>query len=428
MKSMINHPLRCLIVDDNPDDRTLTRRALSNEFPHLEAEEITEAQALEQALEAGNFDLVVTDYRIGWTDGLQVLRAVKSRYPEHPVVMFTNTGTEETAVEAMKSGLDDYVIKSPKHFIRLPIAVRAAWERAEARRQSALMEVRLQGLLNRVNVGVFRCTLEGILLECNPAFLRLLNIADAEQIKGTDFYTRYFPTQDRQELLNRLRQSGMPVERDAEVRRDDNSLIWVTLNETVGQVDGNAIIDGLMEDATARRRAQEVTAWQRDFVKEVLFSVTEGRLNLCDSASDLPVRLLPASEPIELTRPTLRHLRHAARRAASAQGHPPERCHDLETAVGEAAMNAVVHAGTGRGGVCADESGLVQVWIEDAGAGIDVGRLHRATLEKGFTTAGSLGHGFWMILNVVDRVWLLTGPEGTTVVLEQERVAPEPPW
>jgi hypothetical protein len=49
-------------------------------------------------------------------------------------------------------------------------------------------------------------------------------------------------------------------------------------------------------------------------------------------------------------------------------------------------------------------------------------------LERGFTTAGSLGHGFWLMLNTVDRVWLLTGPTGTTLVMEQSASPPLPAW
>ena len=70
----------------------------------------------------------------------------------------------------------------------------------------------------------------------------------------------------------------------------------------------------------------------------------------------------------------------------------------------------------------------VQVWIEDCGKGIDMNNLPRATLERGWTTAGSLGHGFWLMLQTIDHVYLLTGPTGTTVVLEQDKVAPIPAW
>ncbi|MBI4642100.1 MAG: response regulator [Candidatus Tectomicrobia bacterium] len=124
----MNTPLRLLLLDDNPDDRALVMRELRREFPDLQAEQITEAKGFAQALEVGNFDLVITDYQLRWTDGLTVLHAVKARWPDCPVIMFTGTNGEEIAVEAMKAGLNDYILKSPKHFARLSAAVQLALE------------------------------------------------------------------------------------------------------------------------------------------------------------------------------------------------------------------------------------------------------------------------------------------------------------
>lgn len=104
--------LRILLIDDSPDDRLLAIRELNRAFDDLIIEEIAEAPVYELAIAAGSFDLVVTDYKLRWNDGISVLRAIKARYPTIPVVMFTNSGDEEVAVEAMKAGLDDYVMKS----------------------------------------------------------------------------------------------------------------------------------------------------------------------------------------------------------------------------------------------------------------------------------------------------------------------------
>ena len=90
-------------------------------------------------------------------------------------------------------------------------------------------------------------------------------------------------------------------------------------------------------------------------------------------------------------------------------------------------MNAVVHAGGGTGSVSVKDSDTVQVRVEDHGHGIAVESLPRATLEKGFTTAGTMGYGFKLMLEAVDRVWLQTGTDGTTVVMEQDRLA-RPEW
>jgi signal transduction histidine kinase len=142
----MSQTLRILLIDDNPDDRLLAARQLSRAFSDLQIQEIGEINALNQALEVGGFDVVVTDYQLLWSDGLTVLRAVKERYPDCPVVMFTNTGSEEIAVEAMKAGLSDYVLKLPKYYSRLPAAVQLALERAETQRRSARLEAHRQAL------------------------------------------------------------------------------------------------------------------------------------------------------------------------------------------------------------------------------------------------------------------------------------------
>ena len=125
--------LRLLLIDDNPDDRTLVLRALRKEFPRLEAAEILDEVGLQRALLTTTFDLAVTDYQLNWSTGLALLPLLKERCPGCPIIMFTATGTEEIAVEAMKRGLDDYVIKTPRHFVRLAAAARSALEKAAER-------------------------------------------------------------------------------------------------------------------------------------------------------------------------------------------------------------------------------------------------------------------------------------------------------
>ena len=183
----------------------------------------------------------------------------------------------------------------------------------------------------------------------------------------------------------------------------------------------------LME--THARTVEEMARKQRIFLREVLSSLSEGRLQLCDSREDLPTALPPFSESVPLTTPTLRILRRHVMAYGAESDWPLERRQDFETAVGEAAMNAVVHGKNAVGRVHIDRSaGKAQVWISDEGVGISESSIHRATLEKGFTTAGTLGHGFWIMLKTADRIYLLTGPTGTTVVLEQGKHPPEPEW
>lgn len=185
------------------------------------------------------------------------------------------------------------------------------------------------------------------------------------------------------------------------------------------------------ELAEANAALHQLAGWQRGFLRDVLASVTEGKLRLCDTEDDLPPRHGSLwGTPLYLHADTgLSALRRRATEAAEAADFPPERIADFVTAVNEAGMNAIVHAGAGTVHVALDtNTGLVQVWVEDTGSGITMENLPRATLARGFTTAGTLGHGLKLMLQTTDRLWLLTGPTGTNVVLEQDRTPPPPLW
>ena len=106
-------PVRLLLIDDSPNDRLLALRKLKQEFSDLQPQEVCDAEGFTQALKENSFDIVITDYQLRWTTGLEVLDTIKQHRPDCPVVMFTATGSEEIAVTAMKAGLDDYVIKTP---------------------------------------------------------------------------------------------------------------------------------------------------------------------------------------------------------------------------------------------------------------------------------------------------------------------------
>lgn len=173
---------------------------------------------------------------------------------------------------------------------------------------------------------------------------------------------------------------------------------------------------------------QEAAERQRQFLHDVLLSVTDGCLHLCDGPEDLPTPLTPFGDPLPVMRDgSLGDLRSRVREAAQAAGLSAERAYDLVTAVGEASMNAVVHAGAGIGQISMAD-GKVQMRMEDQGEGITFENLPKATLSRGFSTKESLGHGFKMMLQTVDRIFLLTGVGGTTIVLEQNRQAALPSW
>ena len=182
----MNQAPSILLIDDNELIRELARDLLRQEFPDSQIRTVDGLDSLRQALETGGFDIIITDYQLGWTDGLAVLREVKSRYPDCPVVMFTATGSEEIAVEAMKAGLDDYVLKSPKHITRLSASIRAVLAQAAERRTARDAEARYRSLINDVldtsAVGLFILDASFGVVWINEAMERYFGIRRADVI------------------------------------------------------------------------------------------------------------------------------------------------------------------------------------------------------------------------------------------------------
>lgn len=240
------------------------------------------------------------------------------------------------------------------------------------------------------------------------------------------------------ELWRRSVQTGEPYEVEYRFRRSfDGAYRWhlgrgLPMRNAEGKI---ALWVGTCTDIDDQKRIEaalrESEAREHAFLRDVLRAVTENKLHLCGARADLPPPFPDTEEPavFPLTTPTLSRFRAHVHSVALDCGFDEERRHDLITAAGEASMNAVVHGGSGTGRVYTDPThGRVQIWVEDAGQGIALTNLHRATLERGYTTAGSMGYGFYLMLKTADRIYLLTGPTGTTVVIEQERTAVDPLW
>ncbi|WP_025323599.1 hybrid sensor histidine kinase/response regulator [Deferrisoma camini] len=219
--------LRVIIADDNPDDRTLALRELRKEFPAVDATEVGDQEAWEAALAGEAPDLVVTDYHLRWSDGLVVLRQARTRWPGVPVIMFTGTGTQEVAVEAMKQGLADYVVKSPRHFARLAVAARNSLERAAKERALAEAEARYQDLVENLPVGIYVSTPSGRILTVNRAFVEILGYPDTESLIRLDARALWADPAQRDRWIRALETQGRVAGFVGQLLRADGTPVWV---------------------------------------------------------------------------------------------------------------------------------------------------------------------------------------------------------
>jgi len=121
-------PNRILIVDDEPLNLDLLDQELA-EMGHVTERAIDGSEALAK-LDTVNPDLVLLDYQMPGMNGIGVLREIRKRDKNLPVVIITAYGTIERAVEAVKAGANDFITKpfDPEH---LALVVKKALERAQ---------------------------------------------------------------------------------------------------------------------------------------------------------------------------------------------------------------------------------------------------------------------------------------------------------
>ena len=142
--------MRILLVDDNADHRELMSLALTGHDPTWQVEEVAFGEeALRRLAEEEAYDLVFLDYSLPGRNGLEVLKQIRRGEAPPPVVVVTGRGDEQVAVEAMKGGAYDYVVKGEGYLQRLPVVAQRAVEAHQLAVERKRAEEELQRLCER---------------------------------------------------------------------------------------------------------------------------------------------------------------------------------------------------------------------------------------------------------------------------------------
>jgi DNA-binding NtrC family response regulator len=126
-------PLRIVSVEDDPKDTQLIQDLLETENIACEMTRVETEEALLESLEQGRIDLILADYTLPSFDGISALKIAQKTCPEVPFIFVTGTLGEEVAIEALKIGATDYIVKTRLSRLVPSVtrALRESKERAE---------------------------------------------------------------------------------------------------------------------------------------------------------------------------------------------------------------------------------------------------------------------------------------------------------
>ena len=134
--------LRILHLEDDPMDAELVLMTLSSEGVDCEVKVVSRRDEFGSALARGGIDLILADFALPSFDGMSALAMVRERYPDLPFVFVSGKLGEEAAIESLKSGATDYVLKS--RLSRLAPAVQRALTEAKERAKQRQTETELE--------------------------------------------------------------------------------------------------------------------------------------------------------------------------------------------------------------------------------------------------------------------------------------------
>jgi PAS domain S-box-containing protein len=137
----VKSSLRILNLEDNATDAELNQAMISARWPQCELVRVASREEFIKALEKDNFDLILSDYSIPGFDGQSALQIAREKSPGIPFIFVSGTIGEDAAIEALKNGATDYVLKH--RLMRLIPAVdralRESEEHAECERAEQCM-------------------------------------------------------------------------------------------------------------------------------------------------------------------------------------------------------------------------------------------------------------------------------------------------
>ncbi|HYW94443.1 MAG TPA: PAS domain S-box protein, partial [Bacteroidales bacterium] len=164
--------LKILILEDNPYDAELNISSVKKEDWEVDAHVVDNEEGFVYELEHFNPDIILSDYNLPRFNGLDALEVVKEKYPFIPFIIVTGSLDEETAVDCIKKGAWDYVLK--EHLVRLNSAVKYALQYRQEIEQRKQAEIKIREseklsrkLLDNIKTGVFLVDLNTTIVHCN---------------------------------------------------------------------------------------------------------------------------------------------------------------------------------------------------------------------------------------------------------------------
>ena len=303
---MSDNCTKVLLIEDNPGDVRLIQEMLTQSAQ--DGYQLECADRLSKGLEClgmGGIDLVLLDLGLPDSQGLDTFNKVHAQAPAVPIVLLTGLDDEMLAVQAVRQGAQDYLVKGDVDSTLLCRAVRYAVERKRSEEELRESERRYRLLADNATDIIWTSSIDLTLTYVSPSITRTLGYSTEEMI-GKTFEGLLTPASF--EVATKVLAEELAIE--SRVQRDllrsrilelelnckDGSTIWAEVIITfLRDPDDRAVgILGTARDITERKRAEEALRKSEDKLQQLFKSATDGifALDLNGAYTELNERML----------------------------------------------------------------------------------------------------------------------------------------
>ncbi len=272
-------PVRILVVDDDTVDRKAVRRALAAdaEYAFVVSEADTGAQGLQLA-RAERPDCILLDYHLPDLSGLELLTELAADPGEPPpVIKLTGTDNAAVAVEAMRRGARDYLVKDGEgqYLQLLPAVIKRVLAEERTRREKRQAESKYRSLVEQIPAITYIAALDAPnkLLYVSPQ-AQLLGIAPEAWLADPDARLRQIHAEDRERALRefeRSRLSGEPLRCEYRMLTRSGKLLWFSDRASVvrDEAGERLFLQGVMTNITSAKQKEQELLESRELMRNL---------------------------------------------------------------------------------------------------------------------------------------------------------------
>ena len=268
---------KVLIIEDHFEQARLMEVLLLRHSSNFSVHIVADAETGLKRLEEEKFDVVVLDYNLPNLNGLETLKIIKKRQLSVPIIMVTGQGDERIAVEAMRQGAHDYIVKSPDHMDLLPRVLTRAVEEQRLSSRLEQSEKRYFALFETASIAIFIANAENFqLLQINKMAEHLLQSLEKDLVNKNFIELCSAKSQkivaDALSHISEKKQINLD---NLYLVRSDNRIIPVDLNGSIVKIGDNHVIQLFVRDISEKVKMQRQLLLSRQRLISLFDGITD---------------------------------------------------------------------------------------------------------------------------------------------------------